>query len=519
MRQPTRRKSNRGQVSETQSIPAPIGGWNARDGISDMDPKYAVSLVNFFPDTANVALRKGASNHVTGAANPVETLASYRPLSGAHSLWGWSGTSLYDVTAAGAIGAAAVTGLTNAKWYTTHFSTIGGNFLIAANGTDSVLRYDGSSWLSVTGVSTPAITGVTTSNLTAPNAFKQRLWFPEISTLAVWYSAVGAFAGAYTKFDLSSIFKKGGYLMAMGTWTRDAGDGIDDLAVFITSQGEVALYQGTDPSSATTWALVGVFQIAAPLTRNCFMKLGGELLVITADGVAPISAALQAGEYDRKVNITDILSGAMAEAANLYGGNAGWSLTHYPNGKMLLLNVPVSTTTQVQYVMNTTTRAWCKFDGWRAYCFEVHNGDLYYGAGTAVVKAWTGTSDLGANIVAEGVQAFNYLRSRTGIKQSKLIRPVIGWDSNPAEFLIGVDADFIVRTPTGSISFATATSATWDSSTWDGAVWGGEVVYNTDWYSAFAVGFALAPHLKVSSSRANVLWASTDLLFERGSVL
>jgi hypothetical protein len=51
--------------------------------------------------------------------------------------------------------------------------------------------------------------------------------------------------------------------MAMADWSIDAGIGIDDYAAFISDQGEVALYKGSDPTSATTWALVGTFWVGA----------------------------------------------------------------------------------------------------------------------------------------------------------------------------------------------------------------------------------------------------------------
>jgi hypothetical protein len=43
----------------------------------------------------------------------------------------------------------------------------------------------------------------------------------------------------------------------------------DDYAAFITSEGQVAVYSGADPASSTTWSLVGVFDIGAPIGRRC----------------------------------------------------------------------------------------------------------------------------------------------------------------------------------------------------------------------------------------------------------
>lgn len=522
MRRPARVKSRQGQVSRSYSVAAPVRGWNARDGVADMKPGYAVQLTNWFPSSSDVQLRKGSANHVTsvdGGAVEVETLISYRPVSGSHELWGFAGTKLFDVSTAGAAPSATVSSLTNARWQCINFSTAAGNFVLAVNGADDMLHYNGTTWAEITGVSTPSITNVSSADLVHLNAFKERVWYVEKDSMSVWYTGVGAFAGALTEFSLGSVFKRGGYLMAMGTWTVDGGQGIDDLAVFITSEGEVAVYQGTNPAAAETWALIGIFNIGAPLGRRCFLKYAGDLLIITQDGLVPCSKALAADRTSSAVAVSDAISGALGDAASAYGNTFGWEAALYPDGGALIVNVPVAVGAQQQYVMNTNTGAWCNFTGWAANCFEIHNDELYFGTLGAVRKAWTGTSDVGANIVGEAVGAFDYFGSRNTQKVMRMIRPIIGWDSNPSEFLVGTDVDFVVNTPTGVISFATGSEALWDTGIWDSAIWTGDVVLNKLWYTVTGVGYAVAPHIRVSSNSAVVKWASTSYIYENGSFL
>src|SRR5687767_10973542 len=56
----------------------PTGGWNTRDDVSDMDPKDAAYLENWFPDTTAVRVRNGCRFYdlvVIGAT--FETLAEF----------------------------------------------------------------------------------------------------------------------------------------------------------------------------------------------------------------------------------------------------------------------------------------------------------------------------------------------------------------------------------------------------------------------------------------------------------
>lgn len=519
MRRPTRQKSRKGAVAQTYSVQAPIKGWNARDSIADMAAGYAVILKNWFPTTSDVMMRKGMAAHATGLGAQAETVLVHRPTTGGHKMFASAGSNIYDVSSPGAVGAAVVTGLTSSQWQTTNFTTIGGSFSLLVNGSDEMRSYDGTTWTAINAASVPAITGVLTTNLININVFKERVWYVQKGTLDVWYTGPGAFAGALTKFSLGSIFRKGGYLVSMGTWSVDGGRGLDDLAVFITSQGEVAVYQGTDPSSAATWGLVGVFSIGAPVGYRCLRSYQGDLLMITQDGLDVASRALMSSRGNKHSADTDIISGATNEATTLYGSSFGWEVTQFADAGMLLLNVPVGLGLQEQYVMNTTTGAWCQFTGWAANCFEVFNSELYFGTNGEVRKAWTTNADLGANIVAEVVGAFDYWGSRSGQKAARMIRPVIGWDSNPAEFLLGIDVDYVIVTPTGAISFPAASGGVWDTGLWGSAIWGGDVTFNRNWYSAFGIGYALAPHLKVSSRTAEVRLAAFDFVYEKGGVL
>jgi hypothetical protein len=111
-----------GAAARVQSLPAPIGGWNVRDSIANMDTLDAVQLTNLFPTVNNVVLRGGYTKYSTGLPGQVQTIMSYS--SGAtDKLFGISGTAIYDCTAGGAVGAAVKTGLSNAKWEYTNVTT------------------------------------------------------------------------------------------------------------------------------------------------------------------------------------------------------------------------------------------------------------------------------------------------------------------------------------------------------------------------------------------------------------
>ena len=345
------------QRSQSVSVAAPIGGWNARDSLGAMDPLDAVTLTNFWPGTNSVILRNGYTKYATGITGVVQSLFAYSSGT-SNKLFAVAIDSIYDVTAGGAVGAASVTSLTNAKFQYINITTTGGSYLMCVNGADKLRTFDGTSW-HIDGDGAPYdITGVDTANCANITLFKNRVWLVENNSLKAWYLPINSIGGAATSLDMTSLVQLGGYIMAGMTWTLDAGYGVDDYLAFITSNGEVVVWRLTDPTTPSGISMTGLWQIGAPIGRRCWIKYGGDLLLITQDGVMPMSGSLQSSRLDPRVSITNKIQFAVSQAVSSYGQNFGWNLLYYPKENQLYLNVPIASGQEQQYVMNTITKSW-----------------------------------------------------------------------------------------------------------------------------------------------------------------
>ena len=482
--------------ADPQSLPAPTGGWNARDALADMAPDDAVSMVNMWPSTTDVMVRRGYDQWATGLGVACESLMPYNSPTES-TLFAAAGTSFYDVTAPGVAGAPVETGLTNARWQSTNFATSGGNFMYAVNGVDNPRLWDGSTWESIDSGSTPAITGVTTTLLNHVNVFKRRLWFVERASLRVWYLPVDSIGGEAQMLDFQSLAGLGGYLVEMGTWTIDSGTGSDDLAVFITSQGQVIVYRGIDPSNEVTWALAGIWNVGAPIGNRCMQKFGGDLLIATFDGLFALSKLLQSDTVDLKDALSDKIRLAMSEAATAYSGNFGWDVTVFPQANMVILNIPVEEgAAQEQFVMNSINRSWTRFTNWSANCFMLFNDEPYFGSAGMVCKAWTNFTDNVAPIEASALQAFNYFGSRGQEKRFTMMRPILNTNGFPA-VLANVNVDYSLEQPTTPASFSPQPISLWDVALWDVGLWAGQVVTQSNWTSVTGLGYCASIRMAI----------------------
>lgn len=507
----TRKGRAQRQISSAFTVPAPTGGINASDAYTNMKPTDAINLVNVFPEANYVDVRRGYAVQATGLISAVQTLLVWNGSTGADKLFGAAGSVIYDATTTGPA-TSAVTGLTNAKWQWTNIKTAGGQYLVCCNGADSVRNYDGTTW------TTPAITVATSSTLVNVCQFKERLWFAQINSLDLWYLPTQAIAGAAVSYPMGSVFRRGGYVVGLGSFSRDAGLGPDDFFAIATSNGEVAVYQGTDPSSATTWALVGMFDIGKPIGRRSMARLNGDLAIITQDGIISMQAALQ---FDRSAGqraaITAKIQTLFGQFSRNYYTNFGWQPCVFPKARYLIVNVPaVADSSQTQLVMNTVTGAWCQFNNMNAGCWATANDLLYFGGNSGIVyQADSGYLDDASNITWE-IQTAWQLHGGDANKRFTMVQPIM-LTGGGVEFAMGVDVDFYTETPVGVLTTPTLTGAVWPF-TWP-FTWGGDNALDARWRSVGSIGIWSSIHqtgvIKGGSCQIN----SYNLVAQRGGIL
>lgn len=489
----------------TKAIPAPTDGWDALSPLALMDPKRAPILINWVPRPGWVELRSGYNVWSTVSTLPVETIMVYRAY-GSETMFAAAGTHIYNVSNQYS-NTSAVSGLNSARWQYVNFTGAAGSAPViqCVNGIDPLQMYNGSAW------SVPSITGLpyslTTSAINNIYAQKQRLWYimgngsGAGSTIVVFMptqAQSGPIAGSQ---DMGPLLTRGGYIIAMADWTIDGGAGPNDYACFISNKGQVIIYQGTDPTSANTWSLVGVFELPPPIGNRCILKVGSDVGVITLQGVLPLSTALPFDpSADRSTAITSRIQNQMSQWANAYSGNFGWQLVSFPLQQLLILNVPITTNNnQVQAVMNALTGAWCQFNGWNANCFELFNNNLYWGDNNGNVnQGYVGSSDLFNTINADMQCAFNYFDDPGRIKRMTLVQPLLTTSGSITPFM-GVDYDFSTSSVSAPVSTATG-GAEWDSAIWDSSQWPATSNNQISWYSVEVLGHALAVRMKINYS-------------------
>jgi hypothetical protein len=508
------------QRSVKRSVPAPVGGLNARDSISEMPPTDAVLMVNWFPQTTALQVRNGSVSWATGLPGWVDSLLPYSLQNGSNKLFACSGAGIYDVTSPGAVGAAVVTGQTSARAQSTNFGNVAAQWMYVVTGNDFPQLYSGSTWQQVTNASSPiSLTGGPSNlqSLIQVYTWQGRLLFIEANSCRFHILPVLQVGGAFSTIDLASQFTMGGYLMAFADWNALTMTGPLDYAAFISSNGEVLIYQGNDPTLPGAWSLTGRFRIGRPIGRRCCVKVGADVYVLTVDGLSCLSQS----QLDERSQIgveavTSKIRNLINSDVQAYGGNFGWQPILHPIGNKLILNVPqVNESIQYQYVRQQLTGAWTKFTGWNASCWALMGDQLFYGGNQVVIEADTGENDLGVPIQTDLVPAFNYFGDEGTLKTFGMVRPIFYSDA-PITATFALQTDFAITPPIASLGTPVAGKPQWNVALWNVSYWQSGPSVRLAWEGVLGKGFCASLRLQTASTSAQVQLYSIDYMMVPG---
>ena len=616
-------------------FPAPLGGWVSNRSLAAPNaqgsPPGASLLENWFPTATGVTMRRGSELYATLGDGSKDVTALFSYVNGAlEQLFGATENAIYDLTTISTafnwmlwtgtdvivtdtgntfgenstIGKEVVTGLTGGDWVTALSTNSNGDvFLVAVNGEDQQLVYDGTTWYPIDGtdvftlnydggtaafhvgqivtggtsaatarivnikgtvasgtlivdiktgtfqdnealtdplggaavvngvatIAFPAITGISPRELKYVWNYNNRLYYIEKDSLNAWYNGANdAVSGTLKKLPLGGIFLRGGSLLFGATWSIDSGSGGSGLSqscVFMTTEGEVAVYQGLSPDDTNNWRLVGVYRIGNPLGKQAHFRAGGDLVIATDIGLLPLSQAIQR-DYAAlspsavSYSIEDEWNDAVAAR---FGTE--WHCEVWPSAQMVVVVLPTVNEQRAEwFVANTRTGAWAPFTGWDATCLEVFKNRCFYGSKDGkVIEANVTGSDQGLPYTASYAPLFEDLGNPSGLKMTTTARAVLRGQTAPKDKL-SIQTEYEIKLPSAPDSTPVPAGSIWGQGIWGESIWGqrGSLQTYQNWHVVPGCGYAIAPALQVTSGsvapldielvRLDVAWESADAI-------
>ena len=354
------------------------------------------------------------------------------------------------------------------------------------------------------GVTFPAgFEAMTTADFSYVFVYKQRLFFIQKESLDAWYLPVDQVGGEVERLPLGGVFEKGGSLVFGATWSNDSGNagGLSEQCIFVTDQGEVAVFQGLSPDSAATWSKVGVYQVGIPLGPQAWIRDGGDLIIATSIGYVRMTEAIRReaaalGPFSVSYPIETEWNRAVELRSD------PWHCAIWAAKQMAVVSPPTQNNEPpAMFLANIRTGAWCRRTGWGGTCLLVFNERLFFGTenGEVVEANVTGTDD-GEAYTGSCVPLFEYLDAPASLKVSEMIMPM-GMSPVNVRVQATMLADFNQTLPSQPPASPVSGGSEWGNANWNEFTWGDGrgLKPRRQWGAATGYGYYLAPCIQVTS--------------------
>jgi len=545
-----RSEKHRSATQKQNRVASPVGGLNFVNNTMDFPNIDAYILDNAFPRPYGCEIRKGFQNWIPSAdrfpdqVKSVLTFASAKKAdSDIFASYAQNPSILYDVTTQNAAPVVSLTPSSNSdnpgEWYHTQFVTEGGNFMLAVSGGAGYYSYTVTTgvgaWTEhVDGTSAGEIEWPTLDTNTSKDivfiwTWKSRVWFLVRDSAVAYYLPINQLSGKLEAFDFGQQLNLGGALLWASNWTYDSGAGIDDSLVLASTEGQILVYEGTDPAVAANFKLKGRwFAGRFPVGRRNFCEHGGSVLFICEYGLQSISDLVSGRLHTSNLSgtvgwkINPRLAGLVSENIDL----EYWALVPYPTEEYLVLLTPLIDTTtglKQQFVMNSLTNAWGTFSG-----LNMKSADVFYGkfiAGTddgLINQDFVGYEDgvssdgtVKGDIVTARIQgAFDDYGSPIMNKRMLRIK-VYGLANAQPTFFARFLAEYNLTTPIDAPTPKQSIYPLWDDAIWDENIWAeGDGSFH-QWFGLSGFGKKVSLQLAIRGA-GRVVYTDHETLYEQG---
>jgi len=515
-------------------MPAPTGGINSIMNLYGMEPRDSIVSINIDASPAGLKVRPGTNEYANGlAGNDVQTIIPYAGSVDDGSedrLWAANDDGIYDISAS------TTTPVRDVEWTDkniqsgrcsfTQFTNDGGaHFLLVADENNGLQLYTES-----TGVWTvPAIVGPAggAADIAFVISWKNRMWYIEKDSTSAWYSDIGVFGGTLTEFNFGSRFRYGGILAMLADWTLDSGEGPDDYLVAISSAGDVIVYAGTDPASAATFGIIGLWFVGAmPFGRRTTSLYGGDLLILSSYGLISMGSLLEGKDpFSLEASLTWKIQGFINSDMALSRASFGWEIKIHPNISRLIIQTPKQASkVYTQYVYDLNLKAWSIWNDVPMITSDQYQSEMYLGSVGPDIFQMEGTVD---NALLAGgmpdqigwqlLTSFQDLETPETFKRLQFVRPIFLADAPPS-YNVFAKYDYDLTELNVPPNANPGSLALWDTGFWDTAIWGGQAIPFQPPIGAYGIGKTIAIALRGRSQVSTTLVA-IGLIWDEGGML
>jgi hypothetical protein len=320
----------------------------------------------------------------------------------------------------------------------------------------------------------------------------------------------------------------GGFLKGLYSWTLDAGMGVDDHLVATSSEGDVLIYTGSDPTTAGQFEMRGVWFIGeTPRGRRGASEFGGDLLVGSQFGLIPLSRLVQGIADPQQLYMTNKIQPLYRDRYDLRKDDFGFEIKFIPSEGLVLVVWPeIENQRDVQLAYDATTQSWTVWADIPMLTVEHYRGQTYFGTRSNDVYFLTRTADgvmldpeIDPNPISFSLlTAFSDLGMSARFKRVQFLHPVFIADTVP---VYGIEAryDYDVSGEIVVPPLDPSQLSLWDDAFWDDGVWASGYQIDQPVRGAVGMGRTVAIAIGGSSNGGETTLAAFDMMVDAGGLL
>jgi hypothetical protein len=536
------RHQGQAQSTEGITVPAPLGGINNAVPLALMPVTDTVMTVNMQSSAYGLRVRPGYTQWCEPIpdGDGVKTIIPFNAsgrLNVGDKLFAVTNDGIYNISVQGGTPAKVVDFLdkgVDAGWCSWHnfTNTAGAQFLLVCDLINGYYIYDGAAntWTKIVeGTNPGTINGADPDSFCFVTVWKNRVWFVERdSTRGYYLETVGIATGKVVPFDFGSKMRYGGFLKGLYSWTLDAGMGVDDHLVAVSSEGDVLVYTGTDPTTAGQFGMRGVWFIGeTPRGRRGASDFGGDLLVGSQFGLVPLSRLVQGVSDPNQLYMTSKIQPLYRNRYELRKDDFGFEIKFIPSEGLVLVVWPeIENQRDIQLAYDATTQSWTVWADIPMLTVEHYRGQTYFGTRSNDVYFLTRTADgvmldpeIDPNPISFSMlTAFSDLGMPAKFKRVQFLHPIFIADTVP---VYGIEAryDYDVSGEIVVPPLDPSQLSLWDDAFWDDGVWASGYQIDQPVRGAVGMGRTVAIAIGGSSNGGETTLAAFDMMVDAGGLL
>jgi hypothetical protein len=299
------------------------------------------------------------------------------------------------------------------------------------------------------------------------------------------------------------------------------------MMVVISSEGDLLLYEGTDPNDASTFALNGRWYVGhVPDGRRFATPYGADMALVSERGLLLMTDILRGTDTmpqnEAAARINQLLQPDVRASIH----TKYWEIKMLTDVNILCINAPtLKLNTGYIWALDMTAFGASKMTNFPFSNIEMYEGQSYAADNAGRIwKLWTGSKDGAIDDATPGKEVEAYVQTAfvplgEPFRWKRFILVRAGFRSlAPPAVKMALNGEWSFSQPLAAPTYIETGASLWDNDDWNYGIWSGSTLTYKVWVGAQGMGHYGSVAMRVRA-RPKTVFIDWDCVVEAGGIL